>query len=170
MRGRTLTRRGAYPQHSAGPMYAFAVQGLKYGWICLILWFELGTFISSVNECTWPDASLPLTDASAVHNQPQEHRRGRTQKVTHVLLIADAQIPDERSYPNLNRFLSKLAETFIDLNIRKSWRVTYRKTKPDVIIHLGDMMDGGRDERTAAEFVDFFMTMNCIFSNHCATF
>ena len=72
---------------------------LRTLWVAAILWFELGTFISSVSDCAWPDASLPLAGATTgscvvAHDRPQELRRA---DVTHVLLIADAQIPDERS-------------------------------------------------------------------------
>lgn len=31
----------------------------------------------------------------------------------------------------------------VDLNLRKSWRATLR-LKPNAIVFLGDMMDGGR--------------------------
>jgi hypothetical protein len=40
----------------------------------------------------------------------------------------------------------------VDLNLRKNWRAALRK-KPDVVVFLGDMMDGGRFAMTENEYV-----------------
>jgi ethanolamine phosphate phosphodiesterase len=37
-----------------------------------------------------------------------------------------------------------LSQFIVDLNLRKSWWAS-RKLNPDVVVVLGDMMDGGRD-------------------------
>ena len=62
---------------------------------------------------------------------------------THVLLVADPQILDHRSYPDRPPWLMSLSQFIVDLNIRKSWRAT-RRLHPDAVAFLGDMMDNGR--------------------------
>ena len=61
---------------------------------------------------------------------------------TRVLLIADPQILDERSYQERNSFFMTLTRIFVDMNLRKAWRVA-KSTHPDAVIFLGDMMDSG---------------------------
>jgi hypothetical protein len=43
-----------------------------------------------------------------------------------------------------------LSQFIVDLNLRKSWWAA-RKLKPDIIVVLGDMMDGGRDDLSDEE-------------------
>ena len=38
----------------------------------------------------------------------------------------------------------RLSQFIVDLNIRKSWRATLRRRRPDAVVFLGDMMDNGR--------------------------
>jgi hypothetical protein len=40
----------------------------------------------------------------------------------------------------------------VDLNLRKNWQAAVSK-KPDVVIFLGDMMDGGRMDMSNDEYV-----------------
>jgi len=59
------------------------------------------------------------------------------------MLIADPQIIDHRSYPGRPEWLKALTQFIVDLNLRKSWKAA-KRLSPDVVIFLGDMMDGGR--------------------------
>lgn len=68
---------------------------------------------------------------------------GYTDKPTHVLLVADPQVLDHRSYPGRSSWLMILTQFVVDLNIRKSWTVATR-FRPNVVVFLGDMMDNGR--------------------------
>jgi hypothetical protein len=61
---------------------------------------------------------------------------------THILLVADPQILDERSYPGRSSLLRAVSRIFVDMNLRKAWRVVKSK-RPHAIIFLGDMMDNG---------------------------
>lgn len=70
---------------------------------------------------------------------------------THVLVVADPQILDHRSYPDRPTILTYISQVLVDLNIRKSWREATR-LKPDAVIFLGDMMDGGRFPMPDAEY------------------
>lgn len=73
-------------------------------------------------------------------------------KATHVLLIADPQVLDMRSYPDRSWLLAKLTQFVVDLNMRKSWSAT-RGFRPDVVVFLGDMMDNGRFASDDDEYV-----------------
>ena len=61
---------------------------------------------------------------------------------THILLVADPHILDERSYPERSSPLRAVSRIFVDMNLRKAWRVA-RGKRPHAIIFLGDMMDNG---------------------------
>lgn len=81
--------------------------------------------------------------------------KGHTQSLpppTHVLLVADPQVIDTRSYPGRPWPLTMLGQLIVDLNLRKNWRAA-RDFHPDVVIFLGDMMDGGRFNMDDAESV-----------------
>lgn len=60
------------------------------------------------------------------------------------MVVADPQILNQRSYPDRSALLVALSQFIVDLNLRKSWKAA-RRMKPDMVIFLGDMMDGGRD-------------------------
>ena len=75
---------------------------------------------------------------------------------SHILLVADPQILDHRSYPERGPYLTYLTRIIVDLNLRKNWRAALRK-KPDAVVFLGDMMDGGRFAMSSAECVPFIV-------------
>ncbi|KAG6833568.1 hypothetical protein H0H87_005219 [Tephrocybe sp. NHM501043] len=112
----------------AGP---HVVNVLRILWVVITIWYELGVFFNSVSSCNWPDANLQSPSPSTVDTP------------SHVLLVADPQILDHRSYPERGLFLTYLSRLVVDLNIRKNWWAALRK-RPDVVVFLGDMMDGGR--------------------------
>ncbi|KAF7376264.1 Cell division control protein 1 [Mycena sanguinolenta] len=97
-------------------------------WFQLFIRYEYAVFGSSVRQCSWPDSEIQAQTGA---------------KPTHVLLVADPQILDHRSYPDRAPFLTWISQLLVDLNLRKGWRAALR-TRPDVVIFLGDMMDGGR--------------------------
>ena len=45
-----------------------------------------------------------------------------------------------------------LSQFIVDLNMRKSWWAT-KQLNPDVVVFLGDMMDGGRFAMSDEEYV-----------------
>ncbi|KAJ7924953.1 Metallo-dependent phosphatase-like protein [Mycena leptocephala] len=124
------------------------LDGLRLFWTGLSIWYEYGVFIYSVRKCSWPDS-----DIQATRTDPQP---------THVLLVADPQILDHRSYPDRGLFLTYISQLLVDLNLRKSWRAALR-TRPDVVVLLGDMMDGGRFSMSDAEYERYFRRFKSIF-------
>ena len=61
-----------------------------------------------------------------------------------ILIIADPQLTDFYSYKQSGLFL-KLTLFFSDVFMKKSFRLVDGKFKPDIIVFLGDLLDGGRE-------------------------
>ncbi|KAH7920776.1 Metallo-dependent phosphatase [Leucogyrophana mollusca] len=124
------------------------VNGLRMTWVLLVLWYELGTFVQVLSSCDWPDSNQPVpTDA----------------RVVRVLVIADPQVIDHRSYPDRGRWLSALSQFIVDLNLRRSWRNTFHQLRPHAVIFLGDMMDGGRTAMVTSEYEAYYARFRDIF-------
>ncbi|KAF7790395.1 hypothetical protein EIP86_001350 [Pleurotus ostreatoroseus] len=122
------------------------VAALRVLWVLAIAWNELGTFYWHVRRCAWPDGFLDargprLSAATLARPAP-----------THVLLVADPQVLDHRSYPGRAPWLMALSQWMVDLNMRKSWWAT-GQLRPDAVMFLGDMMDNGRVAMSDAEYV-----------------
>ncbi|KLO20354.1 Metallo-dependent phosphatase, partial [Schizopora paradoxa] len=112
------------------------VNWVRIVWLVAVLWYELGAFFWSAAGCQWPNFDHLKLGNSKV-------RGLGSNSPAHVLLVADPQILDHRSYPGRSGWLMSLSQFIVDLNLRKSWLVASR-FEPDVVIFLGDMMDNGR--------------------------
>ncbi|CAE6461304.1 unnamed protein product [Rhizoctonia solani] len=123
------------------------INSLRFFWICLIFWLEIGVFYWSLRSCHWPDSTIK----TAQRPHP-----------THVMLIADPQIIDHRSYPGRPEWLKALSQFIVDSNLRKSWRAA-RHLSPDIVVFLGDMMDGGRYRMLDQEYESYYARFNDIF-------
>ncbi|KAF8622775.1 hypothetical protein AX15_006858 [Amanita polypyramis BW_CC] len=125
------------------------VKALRLFWTFLVIWLEYGIFRYSVQKCGWPDSKFQMTFTST--------------HPTHVLVVADPQILDHRSYPGRSAILTYISQVLVDLNIRKSWREATR-LKPDAVVFLGDMMDGGRFPMSDAEYKAYYTRFRTIFT------
>ncbi|KAI8975799.1 Metallo-dependent phosphatase-like protein [Trametes punicea] len=121
---------------------------LRLVWLLAISWYELGTFYHHTSRCPWPDAWLMSSEALAP---------------THVLIVADPQILDHRSYPDRPPWLMRLTQFIVDMNLRKSWRAALRRY-PDAVVFLGDMMDNGRVDMSDAEYERYVRRFKSIFA------
>ncbi|KIP11652.1 hypothetical protein PHLGIDRAFT_83335, partial [Phlebiopsis gigantea 11061_1 CR5-6] len=129
---------------------------LRAVWVVAILWFELGTFLHHVSQCAWPDVPI----------NPEPQRSVTTRDAhTHVMLVADPQVLDHRSYPGRAPWLMWLSQRMVDVNLRKSWWATLR-LRPHSVVFLGDMMDGGRFAMDDAEYEDYHARFKSIFALH----
>ncbi|KAJ9115447.1 hypothetical protein QFC22_005205 [Naganishia vaughanmartiniae] len=141
------------------------IWALRFGWIVLVIWCEIGEFFYSVSGCHFPDSALP---AAAVGKQSSS---GRLTSPTHVVLLADPQIPHQTlSYPGRNPVLQKIATWFIDLYMRKSWNVLKRLGRIDAVIVAGDMMDWGRgvfDDTEQVVVVSLPLYLACRYRTRC---
>ncbi|GLB37552.1 putative calcineurin-like phosphoesterase [Lyophyllum shimeji] len=126
------------------------VNGLRVSWILITIWYELVIFLSSVRHCHWPD--LARSSLAAVGHSS-----------TQVLLVADPQILDHRSYPERGPYLTYVTRLVVDLNLRKNWWAALQK-RPDAIVFLGDMMDGGRFNMSDEEYEGYYGRFRSIFA------
>ena len=77
-------------------------------------------------------------------------------------MIADPQVLDHRSYAERGWFLSWLSQVIVKINMRKNWMAA-RSKKPDSVIFLGDMLDGGRHDMSSDEYEAYVKLFNRIF-------
>jgi hypothetical protein len=126
------------------------IHALRLSWVVCVLWFELGIFDCALSNCHWP---TPQSTDDSVRNNPHlspicpdPRSQPEPSRTSNILIVADPQIINSRSYPNRNFILARLTQFIVDLNLRKSWRLVAMKMRPHVVVFLGDMMDGGRGE------------------------
>ncbi|KAJ4483269.1 Metallo-dependent phosphatase-like protein [Lentinula aciculospora] len=127
------------------------INGLRTCWLLITCWYEYGIFLYSAAKCGWP-----LMDVSFFFLTNQQDPK-------HVLLIADPQIIDKRSYPGRPALLTYISQLIVDLNLRKNWRAALRSA-PDVVFFLGDYMDSGRAVMSDAEYERYVNRFMNIFS------
>lgn len=138
------------------PRHHRVVSILRLVWVVLALWYEHFVFRNSARSCHWPDhTTVGLQNAKGA-------------SPAHVLIIADPQILDHRSYPDRSNFLSYLTRLVVDLNLRKNWQAAIAKN-PDVIVFLGDMMDSGRMDMSSAEYEQYYAHFKDIFRSRKET-
>ncbi|KAF9012455.1 Metallo-dependent phosphatase-like protein [Cyathus striatus] len=125
---------------------------LRIFWVFLTFWCEIGIFYHSAWKCNWPDSEFSKLEAPTTQDELPYH----------ILLVADPQILDERSYPGRPAFATYLSRLVTDLNLRKSWRMAIRK-EPDAVVFLGDMMDGGRSDIPDDEYEQYHARFRNIF-------
>ncbi|KAF5354930.1 hypothetical protein D9756_005402 [Leucocoprinus leucothites] len=113
---------------------------LRFLWVLLICWGELGVYFWSLSTCKWP---VPKASEKAAG------------KALHVLLVSDTQI----SVPSLS---SKSTPSFLhprafltDKFLKKSWYVT-RRLDPQVVFFMGDMLSHGKTVENEAQFTENF--------------
>ncbi|KAG0141984.1 hypothetical protein CROQUDRAFT_673825 [Cronartium quercuum f. sp. fusiforme G11] len=105
---------------------------LKIIWTIALIYGEWYEFYNSVNKCEWP--SIPPLESDLDENRVRFN----------VLIIADPQLPSIKySYPKRSLLLRYISLQVIYQFIRKSWRFVIHNTKPDAIVFLGDLLDGG---------------------------
>ncbi|KAJ4477033.1 Metallo-dependent phosphatase-like protein [Lentinula edodes] len=113
------------------------INGLRLFWISLIFWYDYGIFRYRSGKCGWP-----LIDSD--------------QRPEHVLLVADPQIIDHRSYPGRPALLTYISQII-------NWRAALRSA-PDVVFFLGDYMDSGRVVMSDSEYERYTQRFMNIFT------
>ncbi|KAG0236468.1 hypothetical protein BGW42_003374 [Actinomortierella wolfii] len=80
----------------------------------------------------------------------QKTRRGHEAKTERyrVIIIADPQLTDWFSYGQ-SGFLLTLVEIYTDLYMRRAFSRLHASLKPDAVLFLGDLNDGGRESSDA---------------------
>ncbi|GJD02777.1 calcineurin-like phosphoesterase [Colletotrichum higginsianum] len=108
-------------------------------WFLVLLWGEHWVFESRVADCKWSNwENWPA--GSSPH---------------HLVLVADPQIIDPKSYPGRPWPLSDLTVLITDNYMRRGYQQLQSQLQPDSLFLLGDLFDGGREWKTAhSDFKD----------------
>ncbi|KAJ7091243.1 hypothetical protein C8R44DRAFT_835866 [Mycena epipterygia] len=112
----------------------FVINGIRLGWIVVLVWGELGIYFWSLSSCKWPESA--------------EWRRG---KPTHVLLISDPQVRHPSVLWGESSWVRSLGQFLYESNLKRSWHVT-RRLNPHAVFFLGDMLSSGKYVRSEAEW------------------
>jgi hypothetical protein len=117
---------------------------LRLGWVILVIWAEIGIFLYTLSVCRWPGlahhtVSSPCCTLIRVSEWPDRSIKDDTSETrpTHILLVADAQVPMRHSHPQTFTGL------FHDIYMRRAWKITHR-LHPHLVFFLGDMLKSGR--------------------------
>lgn len=139
-------------------------------WLYILFHGERASFHDAVHKCAWPDA--PDSSTPAVR----------------VLLVTDPQIIDRHTYPDLSGALFPLVRHFSDNYLQNVWRsLVLNPNKwmaegrlsspaadgkgkgrqlafpPDAVIWMGDLTDGGRRQRSEAEWAALVKRFRAMF-------
>ncbi|KAG8898062.1 hypothetical protein FRB99_007682 [Tulasnella sp. 403] len=126
-------------RHSGFYSRGTTINILRFFWIFLVVWCELGAFFWSLSPCRWPDRAFKYID--------------KTADPSHVLILADPHFKDSR-LTRRSTWLRSFTEFFVHLNLRKSWNAVSR-LNPHLVIVLGDMLEDGRAVMTDNEQVTY---------------
>ncbi|KAK8843394.1 hypothetical protein IAR55_007051 [Kwoniella newhampshirensis] len=126
---------------------------LRFGWVVLVIWFEVGDFFHSLSTCRFPDSVLRRSHPSL------------SAPPTHVVLLADTHVPHPRlSYaPDSRPWVNWLKQQMDELFMRKSWNVVMRLGRVDAVIVVGDMLDWGRGVMSDEEYEEYYNSFKSIF-------
>ncbi|KAL2063456.1 hypothetical protein VTL71DRAFT_5261 [Oculimacula yallundae] len=102
-------------------------------WVLALLWGERWVFQSSVESCGWGSWERWPKEATPHH----------------LILIADPQLIDPHSYPGRPWPLDKFTMMHTDNYMKRSYISLQNMLHPDTVFFLGDLMDGGREWKTA---------------------
>ncbi|KAI1326955.1 hypothetical protein F5Y16DRAFT_216938 [Xylariaceae sp. FL0255] len=108
-------------------------------WAVVLLWGERWTFATKVQTCDWdhwedwPAGATP-------------HR---------LIFVADPQLIDPHSYPGRPWPINPLTMKITDNYMKRSYTNLQKTLRPDSVVFLGDLFDGGREWKTAqGDFVN----------------
>ncbi|KAJ7901984.1 hypothetical protein B0H14DRAFT_2669388 [Mycena olivaceomarginata] len=119
------------------------INGIRLGWIVVLVWGELGIYFFSLSSCRWPETA-------------EWHRA----KPTHVLLISDPQVRHPAVWGD--GWVKSLEQFLYEANLKRSWHVT-RRLNPHAVFFLGDMLSSGKYVRSEAEYKAYWQKFQAIF-------
>lgn len=101
-------------------------------WAVVLMWGERWVYHTTVEKCHWSNWEKWPSETTPHH----------------LILVADPQLIDHKSYPGRPWPLSSLTVTITDNYMRRSYKQLQEQLHPDTVFFLGDLFDGGREWRT----------------------
>lgn len=120
----------------AGHYASRAVVAVLVTWILIIHYFERTRVKWAMDACQWEK-----WEKWDRHNDVKPHR---------IAFIADPQLVDDHTYPNLPGVVSGILRGLSDNYLHINNRFMQRYLDPDTTIFLGDLFDGGREWEDSA--------------------
>ncbi|KAI8322897.1 Metallo-dependent phosphatase [Martensiomyces pterosporus] len=118
---------------------------LRWYWVVTLFIGEIYLYYWHISSCKWPSKANDGVEP------------------VHVAIVADPQIVDHYSYGQTGLLL-RTVEFFTDIYMRKSYIFLQAIRRPDIVIFLGDLMDGGR-EWDDDVWLDEYARYKSIFAN-----
>ncbi|OAA54347.1 Glycoside hydrolase, family 3 [Niveomyces insectorum RCEF 264] len=119
-------------RHQLTPRRVFSVPHLLVAvWVLVLLWGERWNFAAKVARCDWDHWEKWPSGATP-------HR---------LVFVADPQIIDAHTYPGRPWPLSALTVLLTDNYMRRAYGALHTRLRPDTVMFLGDLFDGGREWR-----------------------
>ncbi|KAI8073934.1 Metallo-dependent phosphatase-like protein [Gongronella butleri] len=107
------------------------VVGWRVAWVLLLFFGEWMVFRQAIRGCLLP--------ARTAIRSP-----GHVEKAERIVFVADPQITDFYSYDR-SPMLLWWTEVYSDMYMRRSYAHLLRQQRPDIVVFVGDLMDGGRE-------------------------
>ncbi|KAI0645411.1 hypothetical protein C8Q79DRAFT_1119160 [Trametes meyenii] len=117
---------------------------LRIFWCAVVFWYERASFYWALAPCSWPDSALP----------PHQ------QRPAHVLLLADPQVRDLSVSTRVG--FSAFRQFLVDQALKRNWHFASR-TRPDVVVFLGDILASWRLIRSDEEYERNLLKFKSIF-------
>ncbi|KAI8581236.1 hypothetical protein K450DRAFT_233773 [Umbelopsis ramanniana AG] len=138
---------------------------LKVIWLLSIFTGEYLGFWKASHDCApWPKSPSWNIRSSASRQElsHNDHRQiDSTARPYNIMIIGDPQLTDKYSYGRKG-VIQWITEFYSDQYMRRNWKKLNRKLRPDAVVFLGDLMDGGRewpDDREWKEEVNRFKAL-----------
>ncbi|KAI9286381.1 Metallo-dependent phosphatase-like protein [Umbelopsis sp. AD052] len=141
------------------------ILALKVIWFLSIFTGEYLGFWKASHDCApWPKSPSWKMRPSASRQElsNNDHRQiDGTVRPYNIMIIGDPQLTDKYSYGRKG-VIQWITEFYSDQYMRRNWKKLNRKLRPDAVVFLGDLMDGGRewpDDREWKEEVNRFKAL-----------
>jgi hypothetical protein len=127
---------------------ATQILAIRFGWVVLVIWYEVGDFFHALSTCRFPDSEL------LPPGKGNGKGKGKAGQTSHLVLLADPHVPHPRlSYgPDSRPWINALRQGMDELFMRKSWNVVMRLGRVDGVVVVGDMLDWGRGDMSDKEY------------------
>ena len=127
---------------SASSARRLRVNLLRLIWFLALLYGEIFIFRWAINKCQWrhwqekvhSQERVTLTDFSQLPGD----------SLYQIVLVADPQLIDNYSYKRRGLALS-LTKYYTDTYMKRNYRLLQDLLKPDLVLFMGDLFDGGRE-------------------------
>lgn len=112
-------------------------------WLLSLFFGEYAVHHYYMARCSWPAPESRQAPPRPLSFSPlSNHSEPLT---IQVAILSDPQLTDEYSYPWLPKWINALVMHASDMYMKYSYQLLLAYHRPDLVVFLGDLMDGGRE-------------------------